>query len=251
MMKIFKSHPYLLLGLGLFALTDCAPSLYKTTQGDNLAVSEEILTDPTLDYFIQPYKVSLESKMNTVIGQTDSPILKSGKGETPIGNLVADLQKEFAEEVLGYPINISIMNNGGIRNTLPKGEITLGNIFEISPFENYLFILELEGNDVGKLATYAVQNRNLGINGMEIESLEGEIITLRVNGLEIDGSKIYLLALNDYIANGGDGMEFLKKLPRKIESDYLIRDILIQQIRKKTEKGEKIKSEIEGRQKIN
>jgi 2',3'-cyclic-nucleotide 2'-phosphodiesterase (5'-nucleotidase family) len=241
----------LLLTFALFTLISCAPSLYKTSQADNLSITEQIEIDPAFDNFIQPYKVSLESKMNTVIGQTDYPILKSGKGETPIGNLLADLQKEFAEEVLGYPIDISIMNNGGIRNTLPKGDITLGNMFEISPFENYLFILEIQGIDVVDLAAYAVKNRNLGINGMEIESLDGEIITLLVNGQEIDDSKTYLLALNDYIANGGDGMEFVKKLPRKVESDYLIRDILIQQIRKKTEKGEKIKSEIEGRQKIN
>jgi 2',3'-cyclic-nucleotide 2'-phosphodiesterase (5'-nucleotidase family) len=250
-MKIFKPFPVLLLILALFTLSSCAPSLYKTSSGDNLTISEPIVIDPVLDIFIQPYKDSLESQMNTVIGQTDSPILKSGTGETPIGNLVADLQKEFVEEVLGYEIDISIMNNGGIRSTLPKGDITLGNIFEISPFENYLYILEMEGKDVRALAAYAVKNRNLGINGMEIESLEGKIITLKVNGQEIDDSKTYLLALNDYIANGGDGMEFAKNLSRKVESEYLIRDILIRQIRKKTEKAEIIKAVIEGRQKIN
>ncbi|WP_194972490.1 5'-nucleotidase C-terminal domain-containing protein [Aquiflexum lacus] len=245
-----KTILYLSLCIALCSLTNCAPSLYQISNSENLSVTEQVEIDPTLDNYIQPYKFSLESEMNEVIGQTEYPILKTGVGETPLGNLIADLQKEFAEEVLGYPIDISIMNNGGIRNTLPKGNITVSNIFELSPFENYLYILELEGEDVRHLAAAAIQKKNLGISGMELESLDGKLITLKVNGADIDASKTYLLALNDYLAEGGDGMEFAKNLPRKEQSGYLIREILIQQIRKKTERGEKIKAEIEGRQKI-
>jgi 2',3'-cyclic-nucleotide 2'-phosphodiesterase (5'-nucleotidase family) len=246
-----KSILYLSLCLALCLITNCAPSIYQISNIQNLSVSEQVEIDPVLDNFIQPYKLSLEAEMNEVIGQTLSPILKTGIGETPLGNLIADLQKEFAEEVLGYPIDISIMNNGGIRNTLPKGDIKVSNIFEISPFENHLYILELEGEDVRNLAATAIQKRNLGISGMAFESLDGKLITLKVNGADIDGSKKYLLALNDYLAEGGDGLEFAKNLPRKEQSEYLIREILIQQIRKKTERGEKINAEIEGRQKIN
>lgn len=186
--------------------------------------------------------------MNSVIGQTKETILKTGTGETPIGNLVADLQKEYAEEYFGYNIDISIINNGGIRNTLPKGNITLGNIFEISPFDNYLYVLELNAEQVVNLAEFAAQTKILGINGLYIESQSEELTKLLVNGKQVEEGKTYLLAVNDYLANGGDGMDMLTDLPRKEQSTILLRELLIDRIKLRTSRGEIISAQIEGRQ---
>ena len=71
MMKICKPLPYLFLILGLFTLTICAPSFYKSFREINLFVSEQIQINPVLSYFIPLYKDSMASEMKTVIGQTN------------------------------------------------------------------------------------------------------------------------------------------------------------------------------------
>lgn len=240
-----------LLHLGLlFLLTCCSPQLYKTGTGEHFAVNEQVKPSPEVDTFIQPYKMRLEEEMNTVIGETSEALLKNGQGETALGNLVADYQKAFAEMQLGFAIDISIMNNGGIRNNLPEGPITLGNIYELSPFDNYLYVLELNSENVKELAAFAASRRILGIAGMRIVAKNGEVAEIQINGEPPLPGRTYLLAVNDYLANGGDGMEMLTLLPRKMETDYLLREILITQIKSTTEKGQKITAGIEGRQKL-
>lgn len=197
---------------------------------------------------IQPYRKNLEAEMNVPIGYSEAEMSHRGIGETALGNFVADVQKSFAEEILGYEIDLSVMNNGGLRNSLPKGEITIGNIYELSPFDNYLYILALEAKDIQNLAEYIVQNKNIGINGMLLKSEAGVIETLKLNGQELQEGRVYKLAIHDYLANGGDNMAFLKDLPRLEISNHLLRDILIRQIKLKKEKGLSISSQIEGRQ---
>lgn len=238
----------LVLLTGLFLLSQCSPKIYSSANTEFFVLGSEIKEDPNLRNFVAPYKIKLEAEMNSVIGQTKEAILKTGTGETPIGNLVADLQKEYAEEYFGYNIDISIINNGGIRNTLPKGNITLGNIFEISPFDNYLYVLELNAEQVVNLAEFAAQTKILGINGLHIESQSEELTKLLVNGKQVEEGKTYLLAVNDYLANGGDGMDMLTDLPRKEQSTILLRELLIDRIKLRTSRGEIISAQIEGRQ---
>lgn len=245
--KIFSNSVF---PVAFLLLLSCTPTLFKTGEAQFISLDTEISIDAKTENFIQPYKENLEKEMNSVIGETVEAILKTGNGETPIGNLVADLQKEFAQNILGYPIDISIINNGGIRNTLPKGNITLGNIYELSPFDNYLQILELNHKDIIELAEFAASREILGISGMHITAKDSKILELVINGEELNPNKKYLLAVNDYLANGGDGMAFLSYLPRKVETDYLLRDILIERIKAKTAAGIIIKAKVEGRQKF-
>lgn len=245
-----KFYQNLLLFLGLFLLTHCSPKLYKSGDGEYLPVNEKVSPDPELDSFIQVFKQKLDAEMNTIIGETTEVISKEGLGETALGNLIADYQKEFAENELEILIDISIMNNGGMRNNLPKGPITLGNIYELSPFDNYLQVLELKEEDVRTLASFAADRKALGISGMTIVAKDGEVIEISVNGKPLVSEKTYLLAVNDYLADGGNGMEFLVQLPRKHKTDFLLREILIERIRHKTEIGQKIIANVEGRQKL-
>ncbi len=46
--------------------------------------------------------------------------------------------------------DIAITNGGGLRRTLEKGPITMGDMYEIMPFDNYLVTFDLKGEDVKK-----------------------------------------------------------------------------------------------------
>ncbi|PRY87530.1 5'-nucleotidase-like protein [Mongoliibacter ruber] len=236
--------------LGFSLLIACAPQLQKSAQVTFLPLDSNVAVHPEMEDFVSPYRENLEAEMGKVIGETTSEINKAGSGETALGNLITDLQKEHAEQTFGYSIDISAMNNGGIRNILPMGEITLGNIYELSPFDNYLYILELDSERLRKLAEYAVSRKSLGLSGLYVESEGGKLVRYLVNGKQVEDDKTYLLAVNDYMASGGDNMDFLIDAPRKEQTDIVLRDLLIERIKALTEKGEKISARIEGRQKL-
>jgi 2',3'-cyclic-nucleotide 2'-phosphodiesterase (5'-nucleotidase family) len=236
----------LLLFAALFFST-CHPKLLTGRESAVLKVQQDVGQDKDLAQMIHPYRINLASEMEVRIGHNQTELSNRGNGETALGNFVADMQKIFAETYLGYEIDLSVINNGGLRNSLPAGPVTIGNIYELSPFDNYLYILELNANDIRKLAEYVIENKNLGINGMQLKSEAGEVTFLQVNGEELQEEKTYKLAINDYLANGGDNMAFLKELPRLESSDQLLRDILIEQIKVLNEKGLSISSKIEGR----
>lgn len=126
----------------------------------------------------------------------------------------------------------------------------MGNVFELSPFENFIFLLELTYNDVERLANYAVKGKNLGIAGLNVESKGGELHLFTVGGRPVEKGRSYTLAINDYLANGGDQMDFLVGLPRIVESEVLLREMLMDQIKEWAASGKLIDAEIEGRQKL-
>jgi 2',3'-cyclic-nucleotide 2'-phosphodiesterase (5'-nucleotidase family) len=154
-------------------------------------------------------------------------------------------------EVWNIEADISVINNGGLRTLLPKGAITLGKVYEISPFENYLYILELSPEDVKTLAHYTVQRQNLSISGMHLKSSNNQLEELLINGRPLDTNKTYLLAINDYLANGGDDMPFLIPVSRYRTSTTLIRDVIITKIKALEAAGKMVDARLEGRQLLN
>jgi 2',3'-cyclic-nucleotide 2'-phosphodiesterase (5'-nucleotidase family) len=235
-------------GLFLIIFSACSPQLHKSSGYELIAVDNSIAADQGFEQIIAPYKVKLDEEMNAVIATSDRELPKGGRGETALGNLVADLQREFSEEQFNRQIDISVVNNGGLRNSLPQGNITVGNIFELAPFENFIYILELNADDVVRLGEYAVSGKNLGIAGMQIEGKDNKLTHLSINGEELDTKRTYLLAINDYLANGGDRMDFLINLPRAEESTVLMREMLLTKMRELTAEGKTVNASIEGRQ---
>ena len=241
----FRIYLWLLL-LGLIIGCGRYQTSGYTSSVHSLSASEPL--DSGLLAVINPYKENLEKAMNTVIGQSKKALDTKGVGETTLGNLVADLQKEFAEEKFGQAVDVSVMNNGGLRNSLPSGDITLGNLYELSPFENYLYLLEMDGQSMTTLATYAAAKKNLGLSGLTLVAEQDRLLSFEINGSPVDPTKTYTLAISDYLANGGDYMGFLTEQKRLITSDVLIRDLLIYKIKELHASGILLDAEIEGRQ---
>src|SRR5690606_31289580 len=170
--------PLLLLVLG------CAPALTRSSQSDFLQVDGQLEEEQAYVDLISPYKTKLDSLMGQVVAR-GARELKKNTGESPLGNLVADMQKSYSERAFGHHIDISVVNNGGLRNSLPAGDITLGNIYELAPFENVIYLLELTGDEVEQLAQYAVKGKNLAMAGLQVEGKDGELIAFTVGGQQV------------------------------------------------------------------
>lgn len=203
------------LAVLLFA---CHPT-YILESYDEELIAVEVEIDSTILKIITPYQDGIEDEMSKVITYTKKN-LEKGKPQSTIGNFVTDLCLNYANA------DICIMNNGGLRTSIDKGEVTKGKLYELMPFENELVLLELDKYDYIKLLNYIEYRGG--------EPFSGITITMNQDGKIVDhswpvnfdnGDKITVLT-SDYLANGGDNMSFFEgKSQRKV--GIKLRDAII------------------------
>ena len=234
----------------LFTLLSCSKTLHlTTTEVSGVRMTTDVAEpDAAITQFIQPYKKELDAKMDQVIGVAANHINK-GKPESPLGNLLSDIIQNAAQERSGKNIDFSIQNYGGIRiGSIPKGEITVGRIFELMPFDNLISIVEVPGMWMDTL----INRFALGGGWPISKELRFELTEDRkaqkvlISGKPLDHNRTYSVAMPDYIANGGGSMFFLTDF-KKTDLDYLIRDAIIHWIKEQTAAGNEIDVANDGR----
>ncbi len=186
-----------------------------------------------IDGIIAPYAAQLDKQMSEVIGQCPTGLGTGGKygGETPLGSWLADMLKEEGKAEVG------IINSGGIRAELPAGPVTVGKVFEILPFENFLATVNLPGKNLIDLAA-AVADRlhnhkagTMQLSGMSLTMKDGKLTApVRVGGQPVDPKRIYRVATVDYILGGGEGPFFDTRSHETRGSD-LLRDLMIRRVK--------------------
>lgn len=184
--------------------------------------------DKKVKDMISPYKEQLDAEMNVVLGVLAEDMVKS-KPNSNLGNWFADLLQTTANvEFDGY-VDFAVQNYGGLRvPVVAKGDLTVGDIYEVMPFDNKLVVLNLTGEK-----TLMLLNRIADYGGWPISSnltfaIEDEKATdIMIKGESFDIKKSYRVALPDYTANGGDRCTFLKEEPQE-DNDKMIRDLVIE-----------------------
>ncbi|MFM1651408.1 5'-nucleotidase C-terminal domain-containing protein [Brevibacillus sp. B_LB10_24] len=182
----------------------------------------EFKPDPKVKQIMDDYNGRLDKELDVVIGKTETEldIMKATqrKGETPIGNYVADAVRKYIQS------DVAIVGGGDIRAdyVLPPGQITKRNIMETLPFQNYLVKLEVSGEDLWNALENGVSELESGagrfpqVSGIQFsynpKLAKGfRLVEVKVGGKPLDKRATYTLGTTDYLAGGGDGYEMLPK----------------------------------------
>ncbi len=237
--------------LGTVLFSSCRSSYILTgIQGEKIEMSSvyDIQPDRETTAILLPYKMKQDSVMNSIIGTSEKE-LKPYRPESPLSNFAADVLKEGASDFTDKSIDMALTNMGGLRNTLSPGNITVGDIFEIFPFENHLCIVTLDGKTLNKLLEQIAYLRGEGISGPRmVITHEGKIKSVQLNGKNIEPGHLYTIATLDYLAEGNDGMKaFLDAKDKECYEHATIRKIMLDYVNNQTKKGKIITSSVDGR----
>ena len=232
-----------------FFLFSCSTN-YRVVKSNRAeyAVTNDVTVDSTVIRYVQPYKLKLDSQMNAVLGYSDVALTKTPTGgESLLGNFFSDAVL-FEARKIDPKIDFTMPSgNGGMRNDLPLGAITLSNIFELMPFENELISFEIKGEDVQSLLDFIARTGGQPVSGIKMRIVKKKPADVLINGEPFDVTRNYRVLTSDYIAGGGDNITSFKN---PIETKVLglkIRDALIMYIKEKQAAKEKISSKLEGR----
>jgi 2',3'-cyclic-nucleotide 2'-phosphodiesterase (5'-nucleotidase family) len=204
---------------GGFEPKKMAYSNYRITSGTN--------KDANLQKILAPYADSVNKTMNGTICYATNNFEK-GQPEGSLGYLITDGMLKRASVKFNKKVDVSIINNGGIRiQQLNKGAITTGKVYELMPFDNELILLQISGKELHQLLDTAAAKGGWPVSGVTFSIKDRKADNIVVGGAIIDETAIYNLAISDYLANGGDNLNFLKSVPR-IQKGYLVRDALLE-----------------------
>ena len=219
--------------ISLFLSCNHSKKITKS-EGENISISEDLKSNQAIEAVIAPYKVNLDKSMNEVLSYAVDTYSKSdGDYNTAIGNLMADAVFELSNPIFksrtGNELDMVLLNHGGIRSILPKGNVTTKSAYSLMPFENSVVVVALKGSVLMEMTTYLKASKKAHpISGLDLVlNADNSYQKIRVNGKAIDLTKTYYIATNDYLYNGGDRMYFLKKSDTLYDLNYKIRNVLI------------------------
>jgi 2',3'-cyclic-nucleotide 2'-phosphodiesterase (5'-nucleotidase family) len=127
---------------------------------------------------------------------------------TPLGVTVSETMRKIGNT------QIAINNGGGIRRSLEKGDVTVGDMYEILPFDNTIVTLDLKGSDLVKVIEHGIAPNGIGwgqFAGIKVwyDKDTNKVTSIRLSdGTKIDMDKYYSVAINDFMITGGDGYDF-------------------------------------------
>jgi len=201
--------------------------------------------DSAILALLSPYKDSINKRMKGVIGFSVNGLFKQ-QPESKLGNLMAEAVKTIGETVYQQHIDAAFINYGGVRGYIPKGNITIGTVFELMPFDNLLVLQKVRGDSLLSFLNLIANKNGWPVSGIRMVIKDKKAINVFVNGNALNTDSVYTIANSDYIANGGDDAKMLKIFPQ-INKGYLIRDALITYISKLTDEGKPIDAKTDKR----
>jgi 5'-nucleotidase / UDP-sugar diphosphatase len=214
---------------------DGVPVAWK---GTVIPVNESFKADTRLNATLKAFTVPLDGFRKTVVGS--SSVLLNGeradvrKRETNLSNLIADANL-WRTKNLGT--TISLQNGGGVRASIQAGTITQGDILNVQPFGNTLYVLEITGAELkaalenGVSQWEAGAGRFMHVSGLkytfDLAQKPGSRVTDVQIGTVKDGFKpldptaTFKVVTNNFVAGGGDGFDVLKNAKGSRVDTYL------------------------------
>lgn len=182
---------------------------------------------------VKKAEAELAPIFDVVVGKAKSELKVKKNEEMALGNFIADAMRETAGT------DVCFTNEGGVRADIPAGDITVGTIFKVSPFDNTIATSKMTGAQIKALLELSTKSKvgYLQISGLKYtfdsSKPEGSRIlsVTMADGKALDMKKAYTVATNDFLAPGGDGFTVFKEVKFK-DTFLLVRDAMINKIKK-------------------
>ncbi|MGZ3863009.1 MAG: 5'-nucleotidase C-terminal domain-containing protein [Bacteroidia bacterium] len=226
---LLTTRKYFLSCLTVLLFISCTHWKVQKTETKHTVIEQNTGVDSSIVKLILPYKVPLDKKMDEVIGFAPEALVKKSP-ECNLGNFFADALYLRAAKVEKTDTAhlIAMFNSGGLRTSVPQGDIHIRNMFELMPFENELVLLPLKGSDLLKVLNALADKGGAPVSGIRFKIGDKKATEVIVHKLALDTNLVYTIATSDYLANGGDKFFNVEAPKNYIKTNLLLRDILIE-----------------------
>ena len=210
----------LFIGAGLMA---CSAVNTITVEGDAVPVTQEYENSNAIDSMVAPYKLEMDLQMDSVIATAEHDYIKGRPGgalNNWSADVILDAYVSEMDSAILDPI-FCLLNVGGLRNPISKGDVTLGDIYKLMPFDNEVVAVRMPLSSILQIEEYLKKSGGEPIAGTTI--LNGKLL---LDGADHD-TKSFWIVTSDYLFNGGDNMDFFEQNIAVNRTGVLMRDVMI------------------------
>lgn len=217
---ISKYFIAVLIGAGLLA---CSSVNTITVDAEQVEVTDEFAITNLIDSIVAPYKQEMDAQMDSVISYSANDFTKGRPGGS-LNNWSADAifwhQAVFGDFEVNEPV-FCLLNVGGLRNPISKGDVTIGDIYKLMPFDNEIVWVQMPLSSILDIEQYLEKTGGEPISGATIDG--GKLKFDKIN----KNTESYWIITSDYLMNGGDKMTFFEKRISVEYPETLMRDAMI------------------------
>lgn len=210
--------------------------------------ADEVTPDPAMAERVERWNRDVAPLAAMELGKNLRTLTRNRNRESALGNLVADAMRE------AVGADLALQNSGGLRADLREGVITKGSIYEVMPFDNTLVTMELTGAEIRRVFEEGLRfGRIAQLSGVRIAFEPGRpelqrVVTLTLaSGAALEDARVYKLAVNNFMATGGDNFDTLAKGRNVVDTGLLIRELLEKYVTARTARGQSVDVPLDGR----
>ena len=232
--------------VALFA-TSCKTAYQpQSVQYKDYRITQKQPASNELNALLKPYSDSVNKNMNDVIAVAGMALEKR-QPEGTLNNVLADAMLVMAKQKYQTSIDVAFLNFGGIRlPSIAAGNITRGKVYEMAPFDNIIVLQKINGKVLQQFLNLVAGRGGWPCAGISFQIQNKQAVNIVIGGMPMEEGKDYMIALLDYVANGGDDCDMLRSIPQQ-NNGYLFRDAVLQYFSTFQQQGKQINASIEKR----
>ena len=201
----------------------------RAADGKKVLATAEIPEDASMRDFLKPFQDVGQTRLAVPVGSVDA-VLDGDRNRvraqpTTLGVLIARAMMDRTGA------DLALMNSGGVRDSLPAGQISYRDVLKVQPFGNTVAVVTLRGDELLQYLQAAAKMtpgsgafpQTAGVR-MVIEG--GQLKDARIGGQPIDPRRSYRLAMTNFTATGGDGYPKIATHPGYVDSGFNDADVL-------------------------
>jgi 5'-nucleotidase len=191
----------------------------------NNIVTRDVAKDERQTRLIAKYDALSAPIANRVVGTASADITRAANaaGESALGDVIADAQLAATSPSDFGGAVVAFMNPGGIRADLLAGEVTYGELFTVQPFNNVMTVKTMTGDMIRRLLEQQFDNPTPGaLRILQVSAgftygydatlpAGSRVSNLAINGTPVDPAASYRVAMNNFLADGGDGFTVFRE----------------------------------------
>lgn len=195
---------------------------------------KDVIADQEVLAIVDRSQSTIIPVKNLVLGQTVMALSHDRYELSVLGQWSSDVLRQATGA------DIAFQNGGGLRTSIPAGAITMGNLYEVMPFDNTLVTMDLTGEQVLQLLNHGVNGKagTIQFSGLQVNidssrPYGNQLLEVRLSdGRLLDPAASYKIVTNDFLAAGGDEFTVLKAGQNITDTFIPLRDALAGAIKK-------------------
>ena len=216
--------------------------VYVAPNGNEFPASSSVAAVAAIVLNAQPAMASVKK----VIGHS-AQAMHTARSETMLSRWFVDIVMNKVSDLSDKKVDVGICNFGGIRVDMPKGDVILDDILSMFPFRNNVIYIEHKGKTIRNILESMASGRFEVLGGVKVVAEDGRLVSVEIDGEPLDDEKVYGLATNSFLLNGGDGLYLASDALLVQDLGLLVNDVVLEHIKAETAAGRALSGRKDGR----